>query len=293
MRFSLKQIEVFLATANCQNITQAAELLSMSQSAASESLKTLEKQFDIKLFDRVGKRLQLNDFGNQIRKQAERFMDQAHSLETSLLQHSNIGQLKVGATLSIGNYLAIQILSEFKSLHPDANATLEVANTTEISNKVENFELDIGLIEGEISHANLDVIPWKKDELVVFCAPDHPLASKHEIIDKDLTAAKWILREPGSGTRQAFDFALHGLLPELDIELELQHTEAIKRAVESGMGVGCLSRITLENAFKTGSLTPLAIPHRNFQRQFYIILHKEKYRSAGIESWLELCQKHF
>lgn len=291
MKFSLKQVEVFLETAHTLNITQAANKLAMSQSAASESLKSLESQFDIQLFDRVGKRLQLNDFGKIIRKQAESFLDQAYALEQALSQHAQVGELKVGATLSIGNYLAIHILSEFKHCYPQANAILEVANTTKISEKVANFELDIGLIEGEIAHSELDVIPWREDELVVFCAPEHPLANKADIHDQDLIRSQWILREPGSGTRQAFDFAMHGILSQLDVNLELQHTEAIKRAVESGMGIGCLSRITLEDAFKRGSLIPLDIPHRDFHRQFYLILHKNKYRSAGIQNWIALCQK--
>tara|TARA_R110001592_G_scaffold103298_2_gene291169 strand:+ start:36085 stop:36969 length:885 start_codon:yes stop_codon:yes gene_type:complete len=292
MKYSLKQIEVFLETAHTLNITQAAERLSMSQSAASESLKSLENQFDIQLFDRVGKRLQLNDFGKIIRKQAESFLAQAQALEQALSKHEQVGELKVGATLSIGNYLAIHILSDFKRLYPQANALLEVANTTKISDKVANFELDIGLIEGEITHSELNVIPWREDELVVFCAPSHPFAQQKSLSDKDLIKAQWILRESGSGTRQAFDFAMHGILSQLTVELELQHTEAIKRAVESGMGIGCLSRITLQDAFKRGSLIPLNIPQRDFHRQFYLILHKNKYRSAGIQNWMALCQRY-
>tara|TARA_R110002072_G_scaffold124794_1_gene260349 strand:+ start:20043 stop:20927 length:885 start_codon:yes stop_codon:yes gene_type:complete len=291
MKFSLKQIEVFLETSHTLNITRAAERLSMSQSAASESLKSLENQFDIQLFDRVGKKLQLNDFGKIIRKQAESFLDQATALEQALSKHEQVGELKIGATLSIGNYLAIHILSEFKQLYPQANALLEVANTTKISEKVANFELDIGLIEGEITHSELNVMPWREDELVVFCAPDHPFAKQETLADYDLINAQWILRESGSGTRQAFDFAMHGILSQLKVELELQHTEAIKRAVESGMGVGCLSRITLEDAFKRRSLMPLNIPHRNFHRQFYLIMHKNKYRSTGIQNWIDLCLK--
>lgn len=289
MKFSLKQIEVFLETSHTLNITQAAAHLSMSQSAASESLKALENQFDVQLFDRVGKKLQLNDFGKTIRKQAEAFLDQATALEQSLLKQEQAGELKVGATLSIGNYLAIHILSDFKQRHPHANASLEVANTTKITEKVTNFELDIGLIEGEIVHPDLNIMPWREDELLVFCAPNHPLARKNTLSDSDLMQAHWILRETGSGTRQAFDFAMHGILNQLHVELELQHTEAIKRAVESGMGLGCLSRITLEDAFKRGSLVPLNVPHRNFQRQFYLIIHKNKYQSTGIKSWIELC----
>lgn len=289
MKYSLKQIEVFLETAHTLNITQAAERLSMSQSAASESLKSLETQFNIQLFDRVGKRLQLNDLGKVLRNQAESFLAQAQALEQALSQHAQVGELKIGATLSIGNYLAIHILSAFKKHYPQSNTRLEVANTTRISEKVANFELDIGLIEGEIAHTELDVMPWREDELIVFCAPDHPLAKKKTLVDQDLIEAKWILRETGSGTRQAFDFAMHGILSQLQVELELQHTEAIKRAVESGMGLGCLSQITLRDAFKRGALIPLSIPQRDFHRQFYLILHKNKYRSAGIKNWIALC----
>jgi len=293
MKYTLKQIEVFLATASCQNITQAAEQLSMSQSAASESLKTLENQFGIQLFDRIGKRLQLNDLGEIIKKQAKPFMERAKALEGSLQQHTELGSLKVGATLSIGNYLAINIISAFRDLYTGANATLEVANTTVIAQKVANFELDIGLIEGEVSHEDLDVTSWREDELVVFCSPKHPYATKRTLNDQELTAAQWILREKGSGTRQAFDYAMHGLIPNLNVTLELQHTEAIKRAVEAGMGLGCLSKITLNDAFSRGNLVPIHTPHRNFHRQFYFIIHKDKYRSHAINSWLTLCQQHF
>jgi DNA-binding transcriptional LysR family regulator len=97
------------------------------------------------------------------------------------------------------------------------------------------------------------------------------------------------VRETGSGTRQTFDRAMSGILSELDISLELQHTEAIKRAVEAGLGLGCLSRIALQEAFRRGSLVPVKVPHRDFRRHFSIILHREKYRSAGLEAWLSLC----
>ena len=289
MHFTLRQLQIFLAAAHYENITLAAKHLSMSQSAASDALKTLENQFDIQLFDRVGKTLQLNELGRLLRPRAEALIERAEDLELDFRQHTDIGSLKVGATLSIGNYLAVSIMARFMREHPQAKVTLEVANTTKIANKVLNYELDLGLIEGELNQPELDVIPWREDELVVFCAPEHPLTQKKVLSDEDLKTAEWILRESGSGTRQHFEWAMHGIIPDLKVGLELQHTEAIKRAVEAGLGIGCLSRITLEDAFKRGSLIPLEVPHRNFSRQFYFILHKEKYRSAGIENWLELC----
>ncbi|WP_166255627.1 LysR family transcriptional regulator [Marinobacter salicampi] len=291
MRYSFRQLEVFLAAAHTQNITKAASALAMSQSAASSALKELETQFNIQLFDRVGKRLQLNELGRLFRPQVEALLAQAQELEQGLTQHNDVGALKVGATLTIGNYLAVGVMADYMKIQPHARVSLEVANTRTIARRVSDFELDIGLIEGELQSPDLEVIPWRNDELVVFCSPSHPLAQRGALSDDDLRQATWIMREQGSGTRQTFERGMHGLLPDLDILLELEHTEAIKRAVETCLGIGCLSQVCLADAFKRGSLVPLEVPeHRQFDRRFYFILHKQKYRSAGIARWMELCR---
>jgi DNA-binding transcriptional LysR family regulator len=293
MHYTLRQIEVFLATAHCENITQAASSLSMSQSAASSALKDLEQNFDVQLFDRAGKRLQLNELGKSLRPRAEALLAQAREFERSLARHNEVGEIKVGATLTIGNYLVVPIMARFMSRHAGSKVILTVENTAGIAQRVRNFELDIGLVEGELQDSALDMIHWRDDDLSLFCAPDHPLAHLSNLDDKALLCAEWIVREAGSGTRQAFDRAMHGILPNLNLRLELQHTEAIKRAVEAGLGVGCLSRITLQDAFKRGSLVPLSAPHRNWHRKFYFVLHRHKYRSAGVQSWLDLCLQDF
>lgn len=289
MRYSLRQLEVFVAIAHQQNLTRAADELAMSQSAASSSLKELESQFGLQLFDRIGKRLQLNEQGRLLRPQAEALLAQARDFEQSLLQHAEAGPLNVGATLSIGNYLAVGLMAQYMERYPKASLQLDVANTRNIVERVLNFELDVGLIEGELNHPDLEILPWRQDELAVFCHPDHPLAQQPTVSDDDLRQARWILREAGSGTRQAFDRAMSGLLPDLTIAIELQHTEAIKRAVEAQLGIGCLSMITLTDAFNRGSLKRLQVPGRDFSRQLYLIIHKQKYRSAGINAWLNLC----
>ena len=291
MRYTLRQLEVFLATAHFENVTKAAQSLAMSQSAASGALKDLERQFDMQLFDRIGKRLQANEQGLSLRPKAQALIEQARVLEQQLINHKDIGHIKLGATLTIGNYLAVGLIADFMRENPGAEIQLEVANTEAIAKQVLNFDLDIGLIEGEFYHSDLEVSHWRDDALVVFCAPNHPLAQKSVLDDQDLIAAEWILRETGSGTRQGFDRAMHGLLPNQSIKLELQHTEAIKRAVQAGLGISCLSNITLEDAFQRGSLVPLQVPHRDFHRAFYFILHKNKYRSSGIQRWLTLCQR--
>jgi DNA-binding transcriptional LysR family regulator len=291
MRYTLRQLQVFLATAHCENVTRAAEELAMSQSAASGALRDLESQFDVQLFDRVGKRLQLNDMGRQLRPAAEALLSQAIEVEQMLAGQQTPARLKVGATLTIGNYLAVCMIAAFRDRFPNADISLNVANTEAIARQVANYELDVGLIEGELRHPELDIMHWREDELVVFAAPQHPLAKRRKISDELLIQQPWVVREQGSGTRQTFDRAMHGILSELDISLELQHTEAIKRAVEANLGIGCLSRISLKEAFARGSLVPLAVPQRDFHRHFSIVLHRHKYRSQGLQQWLALCEE--
>lgn len=291
MKYTLRQLEVFLAAAKYENLSKAADSLAMSQSAASSALKDLEQQFDIQLFDRIGKRLQINELGRLMRPKAESLLVQAQELEQLFRQHEQVGNLTIGATMTIGNYLCAGLMARYMEEQPQARLSLDVANTEEIAQKVEKFELDIGLIEGELTHSELDIIPWCEDELVVFCSPDHPYAKKNVLTEQDLLAAQWIIRESGSGTRQAFDRAMLGLLSELNILLEFQHNEAIKRAVDANLGIGCLSKITVEDSFVRGSLVPLTIPDRPWKRQFYFILHQQKYRTAGINHWMELCRQ--
>lgn len=289
MRYSLRQLEVFLATAQHENVSRAAADLAMSQSAASGSLKELEQQFDIQLFDRVGKRLKLSELGRQLRPQAENLLEQARAFQQAMSGDDATGGLKLGATLTIGNYLAVSMIARFRSLYPQTNIALSVANTSIIAEQVASFELDLGMIEGELHHPDLEMTYWREDELQLFAAASHPLVKSSSLTDEQLLAQRWIVREAGSGTRQTFDRAMHGILPELNIVMELQHTEAIKRAVEAGLGIGCLSRISLEDAFKRGTLVPLNAPARDFSRQFYLVTHREKFHGATLKRWQSMC----
>lgn len=291
MRYTLRQLEVFIATAQHENISRAASDLAMSQSAASGSLRELEQQFNVQLFDRLGKRLRLSELGRQLRPAAEELLDRARALEQGMLGEEVSGRFQLGATLTIGNYLAVPMIAAFRTRFPAADVALSVANTAAIAEKVAHYELDIGLVEGELSHADLSCEPWQADELNVFAAPGHPLARRRALTDDDLLSLEWIVREPGSGTRQTFDRAMHGILPALRLALELQHTEAIKRAVEAGLGVGCLSRISLVEAFARGSLVPLRVPHRDFTRRLHIVLHRQKFHTAALREWLALCHE--
>ena len=290
MRFTLRQLEVFVATARQESVSRAAEFLSMSQSAASTSITELERQFDCQLFDRIGKRLRLNALGHQLLAQAVALLDQAREVQNLLDGRSGFGSLNVGATLTVGNYLATLLIGRFMQRHPECRVQLQVHNTSRVVEQIAQQELDLGLIEGECHHPDVEVTPWVEDELVVFCAPDHPLAGAGALRIAELAEENWILREQGSGTRLTFEHALRHYPGRLNVRLELEHTEAIKRAVESGLGIGCISRLALRDAFRRGSLVELATPDLDLTRQFYFIWHRQKYQSAAMREFLEQCQ---
>ncbi len=290
MKYSLRQLEIFVAVSRAQSVSRAAQELSLSQSATSTALGEFERQFDMQLFDRVGKSLRINETGQQLLPRAVELLDRANEIEALLRGHTGFGHMKIGATLTVGNYLATILVARFLQEHPESRIQLQVHNTSTIVQQIANHELDLGLIEGDCHHSDIEVEPWIADELVVFSAPDHPLAKLGKVTIEQLLQETWILREKGSGTRETFDRAFHNYHARLNIRLELEHTEAIKRAVESGLGIGCISRLALRDAFRRGSLVPLATPNLNLGRYFYFLWHKQKYQTVGMREFLVLCK---
>ncbi|NLD01649.1 MAG: LysR family transcriptional regulator [Gammaproteobacteria bacterium] len=290
MRFSLRQLEVFTCIAQLQSVSKAAEQLSMSQSAASTALKELELSYDCLLFDRAGKRLLINALGLQLLPRALALLEQAQALESLLTDNDGFGSLSVGATMTIGNYLATLLIGHFMQQHPDCKVRLHVHNTAQIVQQVASYQLDLGLIEGYYQDRDIIAQSWVADELVVFCAPQHPLAEQGCASLAELADEAWIVREQGSGTRLVFEqaFLRHQRSP--DIRLELEHTEGIKRAVESGLGIGCISRLALRDAFRRGSLVAIETPELNLTRHFTFIWHKHKFQSDAMQEFLRLCR---
>jgi DNA-binding transcriptional LysR family regulator len=291
MRFTLRQLQVFVAIGRIGNVTHAADKLAMSQSAASTALGEIEKQFGRPLFDRVGKRLHLNEIGQTIMPKAMEMLDRAAELESLLAGGGGLGTLHLGASLTIGNYLCPRLIQFYMQVNPGAQVRLEIGNTSHMAREVAAFDLDLALIEGEINDTNLTVTDWLGDELVVFCGGGHPLAKAgHASIDRILDES-WVVREPGSGTRQTLDRAMTPYWPRWKIGLELEHIEAIKGMVEVGQFIGCVSRLALKESFAAGSLIEIAVPELDLHRRFYLVSNRQKYRTPGIDAFLAICRK--
>lgn len=290
MKFTLRQMSVFVAVARQESVSRAAEALSLSQSATSTALGELERLYDTKLFDRVGKALRLNELGQSLLPQAVELIERADAIETVLEGRAGFGKLRIGATLTIGNYLATLIVADYLKRHPESSAQLQVHNTATIIDQVARYELDLGLIEGSCRHPDLVAEPWVADELVVFCAPTHRLAGRGLATLAELSNEHWIVREQGSGTRETLDQALHQHNQEIQVRLELEHTEAIKRAVEFGLGIGCISRLALREAFRRGSLVAIETPELDLLRNFQFLWHQRKFQTAGMREFVALCR---
>lgn len=291
MRITFRQLAVFAEIARGENVSRAAEALNLSQSATSAALADLERLFDVRLFDRIGKRLRLNDRGRRLLPIALELLDRGAEFESLLRGDAGIGDLRIGATLTIGNYLATLIVAEFLQQHPQSRVTLHVANTATVIEELADHRIDLGMIEGECHHEEIEVEPWVEDELAVFCAPDHPLAGRKALELADIAAEPWILREQGSGTRETLEHALWRAGAKVHVRLELEHTEAVKRAVECGLGLGCISRLALRDAFRRGSLVPLEVAQLDLRRMFQFAWHRGKYHNQAMREMLERCRR--
>ena len=182
-------------------------------------------------------------------------------------------------------------MADYLQRYPSSQVALTVHNTATIVAQVVHYEIDLGLIEGRADDPDVEVEPWVEDELVPFCAPTHPLAGRQTVTLDELAGQWWILRERGSGTRETLEQALRHRLPGLRVRLELEHTEAVKRAVENGLGIGCISRLALRDAFRRGSLVPLEVPGVDLGRRFQFAWHRGKYHTAAIRAFLAACKR--
>ncbi len=287
MHITLRQLEIFTEVLKSGSTTQASAVMALSQSAVSAALTDLENQLAVKLFDRVGKRLVLNEHGRLLYPRAVALLEQAG--EIGRLFHQGNGALRLFASSTIGNYILPEIIAAYRRDFPDAPLALQVGNSMDVINAVMDFRVDLGLIEGPSHNPALVTQPWLRDELVVFAAPDNPLAGQPLTLEQ-LADAPWILREQGSGTREIVDYLLLAQLPRFQSVMELGNSEAIKHAVRHGLGISCLSRRVVAEALALGTLVTLTLPLPPLMRTLYLVHHRQKHLSQALTRFQKYCQ---
>ncbi|WP_455425174.1 DNA-binding transcriptional regulator YeiE [Dryocola sp. LX212] len=288
MHITLRQLEVFAEVLKSGSTTQASQMLALSQSAVSAALADLEGQLGVQLFDRVGKRLVVNEHGRLLYPRVVGLLEQAGEIE-QLFREAN-GAIRVYASSTIGNYILPEMIARYRRDFPALPLEMSVGNSQDVINAVADFRVDIGLIEGPSHMTELVTEPWLEDELVVFAAPSAPLL-KEPVTLESLANQQWILREKGSGTREIVDYLLLSHLPQFHLGMELGNSEAIKHAVRHGLGISCLSRRVIQEQLETGSLVEVEVPLPKLKRTLYRIHHRQKHISNALQRFLRYCEE--
>ena len=291
MRVSLRQLEIFLAVARAGTTAAAGAAVALSQSAASAALNELERALGTRLFDRVGRRLVLNDGGRALLPQARSVVDGAASIEQRFEAPSpgDAFELVIGASTTVGDRVMPPLIASFLRTHPDARMELRIGNTRETAAAVAAFEIDAGFIEGPAHEPRLHVVPWMTDELVVVASARHALARARRVPLASLRQAEWLLREPGSGTREAVEQVLMAHLPHLRSRVQLGSAEAIKLAAAEGLGLACLSRRAVADFVSAGRLVVLDTALPRLLRAFNLIYHERKFVSPSLATFIRHC----
>lgn len=288
---TLEQLRVFVAVAERQHMTRAAEALHLAQSAVSAAIAALEGRHGTKLFHRVGRRIELTEAGRLFLGEARAVLGRAETAEAMLADLAGLkrGTLSIQASQTISGYWLARHLADFRRAHPEIEVKVRVGNTAEAAKAVREGEVEIGLVEGEIDEPMLAVAEVARDQLVVLVGAEHPWRGRARVEAAELRDVEWVLREKGSGTRSVFETALRaaGVDPaSLNVVLELPSNEAVRSAVEAGLGATALSA-----SVAVASLEAELLHHVGFElpsRGFSILHHKERHRSAAALAFFRL-----
>jgi len=295
-----RRLQVFHTVAGVLSFTRAAELLNMTQPAVTHQIRQLEEDFNTRLFDRANNRISLTQTGEHVLSYANRIIELYGEMHESVktLTGDNTGLITLGASTTIAEYMLPGLLGNFRQRFPDVQIRLRVANTDAIVAMVADNTIDLGVVEGEVCNQLLLLENCQSDELMALMPPTHPLATQTSIEPAQLLEYPFILREDGSGTRSVIASYLERFdLDEnqLNRPFELGSTEAIKGAVQAGMGISIVSRATISKELELGVLVALPM-NPPLLRPFYFVRQRQKFRTHLMDELFQFarqyCQEH-
>ncbi len=281
------QLRVFVTVAEKKNFSRAAEVLNLTQPAISQHIHALEEHYRARLFDRSNKKVELTQAGTILYSYAKKILNlhqEAERAVTDLIELVT-GKITVGASMTIGEYVLPRLLGAFAQKYPDVELAMTIGNTAMVYEQTLEGGIDIGLVEGPVEHAHLQVEPFLTDEMVLIVSPGHPLAGKSQATGEDLESCTFILREEGSGTRVAAENALR----QMDVTpariIVMGSTQAIKQAVEAGLGISFLSKWTIRKELALGTIKPVRLKDLNITREFKIIRNRTRFQSRACDEF--------
>jgi DNA-binding transcriptional LysR family regulator len=284
---TLEQLRIFVAVAEREHMTRAAADLHLTQSATSAAIAALETRYDTKLFDRIGRRIELTAAGRLFLDEARAVLARAAAAESLLNDLSGLrkGALALAASQTVANYWLPPVLHDYQSRFPGVALSMRIGNTQQVAEWVREASADIGVIEGAIEDPLLHACVVADDDLVLCVAPHHPWAQLSKIEPGMLKDSAWVVREAGSGTRAV----LEEWLPALPVALTLPSNESVRSAVAAGAGATVISRVVVAQMLKAGTLVALDFPLP--KRHFYALRHKERHVTRARQAFDQLLQE--
>ncbi len=288
--FTIKELDFFIYLAENTNVSKAAKDFKVTQSAISLAIKSLEDKLGEKLFDRVGKKLILNERGRYFKKIIEPHFIALKDAQNIFSKNKMGGELKIIASKTISGYILADPIYRFLIKYPQIKIEKETANSEFIIRKLHEAKSDIGFIENEVEDMDLNCIKIAQDELIVVSS-DKELAKQERYIDTILDR-KWIMREKGSGTRDFFIKKLGKLSLKLNIFLEFSEFEEIKSVLSHKETITCISKHAVKRELKEGELFEVKIKNMDFKRNLYMLYHKNKTKTRLFEEFMEFIKQN-
>lgn len=298
-KITLKQLSMFVSIYQTGSTSRASEALHLSQSAVSSALTELEARLQMPLFERVGRRLNQHPNAHPIYIQAQAILGQALTLEH--YHKHQAGQIHIGASTTIGNYVLPPLLAKLYATLPDAHIDMYIANTQEVVSEVEQLNIDIALVEGMPRPTDMKVIEqraWRTDTLMIFTKRDskwltgmaayNDADNCYELSIAQLAKLPLLVREAGSGTRQIIDEQLLKHLPDAEIVMAIQQSEAIKHMVSADIGLGCLSQHVIQAELTAGALVQVKVAGIDLSRTWWLVWHKARHQSPIWQSFIDI-----
>jgi len=285
------KLKVFCTVAETKSFSKTSEIIHLTQPAVSLQIQALEEIYETKLFDRSSSTVTLTPAGEVLYKYAKEILGLYANVEKVIGEITGLvkGSISIGASSTIGNYLLPGVITDFKKAHLKIKIHLLVGNTKRVVDMLNSGSIDVGLVEGEVSRQKMVVEKLIPDELLLVVPAHHPWAKKKDIPISELTKEPFIFREGGSGTRQMIEMFLskYGISPNnMKVAMVLGSTEAIKEAVENGLGVSILSRWAVRKEIKYGTLQLLRIKEERVNRDFSLIINKSSVSSHAVDEFL-------
>lgn len=287
---TVRHMKIFVTVCEENSITKAAKRLHLAQPAVSVAIKEIEQHYDVKLFDRISRRLYLTDIGRNFLEYATHIISLFEDMENSIGQWERSGKLRIGASITIGTRFMPQYVSTFYKVHPQSKIEVFIGSSDIIEEKILQSELDFALIEGLIHSDNIISETYRKDRLSVICSPDDDFCSKKTITIEQLLQCPLLLRERGSGTRELFDHALSSLEYTYSPSWESTSTEALINAVREGLGVAVLPYMLVQDELENSTIMELQVENLYLDRGFHIVYHKNKLLTSPAKEFIEMCR---